>query len=79
MVPQENNLDRYLTARENLVLHARMHGMRRCTIQPPIDELLEMTGLAGRQHDFPDTYSGGMQRRLVVARAPGARAPGAVP
>src|SRR6266540_7558708 len=28
VVPQENNLDRYLTARENLVLHARMHGMR---------------------------------------------------
>jgi ABC-2 type transport system ATP-binding protein len=34
-----------------------------------IDELLELFGLAGRQHDFPDTYSGGMQRRLVVARA----------
>ena len=34
-----------------------------------IDELLELFGLAGRQHDFPDTFSGGMQRRLVVARA----------
>jgi ABC-2 type transport system ATP-binding protein len=30
---------------------------------------LELFGLAGRQHDFPDTFSGGMQRRLVVARA----------
>src|ERR1700686_3290643 len=69
VVPQENNLDRYLTARENLVLHARMHGMRPVEYNATIDELLELTGLGGRQHDFPDTYSGGMQRRLVVARA----------
>ncbi len=69
VVPQENNLDRYLTARENLVLHARMHGMRPAAYNRVIDELLELTGLDSRQHDFPDTYSGGMQRRLVVARA----------
>jgi len=69
VVPQENNLDRYLTARENLILHARLHGMRPAAYNPRIDELLEMTGLASRQHDFPDTFSGGMQRRLVVARA----------
>jgi ABC-2 type transport system ATP-binding protein len=69
VVPQENNLDRYLTARENLILHGRLHGMRASAYNPRIDELLEMTGLAGRQKDFPDTFSGGMQRRLVVARA----------
>jgi len=69
VVPQENNLDRYLTARENLVLHARMHGMGAAEYNPRIDQLLELTGLISRQHDFPDTYSGGMQRRLVVARA----------
>ncbi len=69
VVPQENNLDRYLTARENLVLHARLHGMRPASYNPRIDELLEMTGLASRGNDFPDTFSGGMQRRLVVARA----------
>jgi len=69
VVPQENNLDRYLTARENLTLHGRLHGMRPAAYNPRIDELLEMTGLATRQHDFPDTFSGGMQRRLVVARA----------
>jgi ABC-2 type transport system ATP-binding protein len=69
VVPQENNLDRYLTARENLVLHARMHGMHPFAYNLVIDELLELTGLRGRQDDFPDTYSGGMQRRLVVARA----------
>ncbi|MBP1751256.1 MAG: daunorubicin resistance transporter ATPase subunit [Geobacteraceae bacterium] len=69
VVPQENNLDRYLTARENLVLHARMHGIRAGEYNPRIDRLLELTGLTGRQHDFPDTFSGGMQRRLVAIRA----------
>ena len=69
VVPQENNLDRYLTARENLVLHARMYGMAPREYNPRIDELLELTGLTSRQHEFPDTYSGGMQRRLVVGRA----------
>jgi ABC-2 type transport system ATP-binding protein len=69
VVPQENNLDRYLTARENLVLHARMHGMAPRDFNHRIDQLLELIGLTGRQRDFPDTFSGGMQRRLVVARA----------
>jgi ABC-2 type transport system ATP-binding protein len=69
VVPQENNLDRYLTARENLVLHARMHGIPAREYNPRIDQLLELTGLGGRQHDFPDTFSGGMQRRLVAIRA----------
>jgi ABC-2 type transport system ATP-binding protein len=69
VVPQLNNLDRYITARENLVLHARMHGMKPAEYNRRIDELLELTGLSGRQHAFPDTFSGGMQRRLVVARA----------
>ena len=69
VVPQENSLDRYLTARENLELNARLHGMAGADYKKRIDELLELFGLAGRQNDFPDTFSGGMQRRLVVARA----------
>jgi ABC-2 type transport system ATP-binding protein len=69
VVPQENSLDRYLTARENLELHARLHSMEKKNFKTRIDELLELFGLAGRQNDFPDTFSGGMQRRLVVARA----------
>ncbi|RNC67673.1 MAG: ATP-binding cassette domain-containing protein [Desulfuromonadales bacterium] len=69
VVPQENNLDRYLTCRENLVMQARLHGMRPAETARRIDELLDLVGLTGRQHDFPDTFSGGMQRRLVVARA----------
>jgi len=69
VVPQDNNLDRYLTARENLVLHARMHRMKPSEFNPRIDELLSLLGLAERQKDFPNTFSGGMQRRLTVARA----------
>lgn len=69
VVSQENSLDRYLTARENLELHARLHGMPAARFRRRVDELLELMGLAGRQHDFPDAFSGGMQRRLVVARA----------
>lgn len=69
VVPQENNLDRYLTARENLILHAKMHGMSPSSYQRRIDELLSLMGLAERQKDFPNKFSTGMQRRLVVARA----------
>lgn len=69
VVSQENSLDRYLTARENLELHARLHGMEKRLYKRRIDDLLELMGLSGRQKDFPDTFSGGMQRRLVIARA----------
>lgn len=69
VVPQENNLDRYLTARENLVLHAKMQGMHRVEYDEKIDYLLNMMGLFHRRNDFPDKFSGGMQRRLVIARA----------
>jgi len=69
VVPQENSLDRYLTARENLELHARLHSIKPKEYRSRINDILELFGLATRQHDFPDTFSGGMQRRLVVARA----------
>ncbi len=69
VVPQENNLDRYLTARENLILHAKMHRMPPSSYRGRIDELLDLMGLATRQKDFPNKFSTGMQRRLVVARA----------
>jgi len=69
VVFQENNLDRYLTARENLVLHAKMHRMAKRDYQKKISELLTLTGLSNRQDEYPDKFSGGMQRRLAVARA----------
>ncbi len=69
VVAQANYLDEYLTARENLVVHARMHGMPPSDYNPRIDELLAAFDLAARQHDRPKAYSGGMQRRLAVVRA----------
>jgi ABC-2 type transport system ATP-binding protein len=69
VVPQENNLDRYLTARENLIFHAKMHAMSPSSYNRRVDELLSLMGLAERQKDFPNKFSTGMQRRLVVSRA----------
>jgi len=67
VVPQENNLDRYLTARENLILHAKMQGMKPAGYKRKIDELLSLMGLSERQHDFPNKFSVGMQRRKCGA------------
>jgi len=69
VVAQENYLDSYLTARENLVLHAKMHGMKPAEYNPRIDELLDAMQLSGRQNDSPKVFSGGMRRRLVLVRA----------
>lgn len=69
VVPQFNNLDPYLTGRENLILHAKMHFMQKKRYMKRIDEVLRFMGVYERRNDFPDTYSGGMQRRLIFARA----------
>lgn len=69
VVAQQNYLDQYLTARENLVVHAKMHRMPAPDYNQRIDELLSIFELSARQHDRPNTYSGGMQRRLALARA----------
>lgn len=69
VVAQENYLDEYLTGRENLIFHAKMHGIPRAVYEPRIDELLRLAQLETRQHDKPKTYSGGMQRRLAFVRA----------
>jgi lipooligosaccharide transport system ATP-binding protein len=66
VVPQEENLDRGLTVRENLSMHALFHG-----IQPDgrIDELLRAAVLDQRADARTKELSGGMKRRLLVARA----------
>lgn len=69
VVPQENNLDRLLTARENLIIQAQLHGMSPEVYGPRIERFLEEATLAHRAEEMPDTFSGGMQRRLVIARA----------
>ena len=69
VVPQRPNLDRALTARQNLVFHAAYHGMRRAERNRRADELLEQLGLGDRGGDKVDNYSGGMAQRLLIARA----------
>jgi ABC-2 type transport system ATP-binding protein len=69
VVPQRPNLDRALTARQNLVFHAAYHGMGRAERSRRADELLEQLGLDGRGGDKVDNYSGGMAQRLLIARA----------
>ncbi len=69
VVAQHNNLDRGLTARENLIYHAKYFGMDTKTANQKADEYLEKFGLADRQHDYVRSYSGGMAQRLKIARA----------
>src|SRR4051812_8247750 len=69
VVPQRSNLDRALTARQNLVFHAAYHGMGRAERNRRADELLDQLGLGDRGGDKVDNYSGGMAQRLLIARA----------
>src|SRR3712207_2744742 len=69
VVPQRSNLDRSLTARQNLVFHAAYHGVGRAERNRRADELLERLGLGDRGGDRVDDYSGGMAQRLLIARA----------
>jgi len=66
VVPQEQNLDRELTVRENLDIQALYHGI---PADGRIDELLDFTLLAERADAKPGELSGGMKRRLLIARA----------
>ncbi|MGH3747135.1 MAG: ABC transporter ATP-binding protein, partial [Micromonosporaceae bacterium] len=68
VVPQEDTLDLELTARENLLVYARYFGIPRRVAQPRADELLEFVQLAERADDKVEPLSGGMKRRLTIAR-----------
>jgi ABC-2 type transport system ATP-binding protein len=69
VVPQRNNLDRSLTARQNLVFHAAYFGFSRPERERRAGEMLEQFGLGDRGNDKVDNYSGGMAQRLMIARA----------
>jgi ABC-2 type transport system ATP-binding protein len=69
VVPQRPNLDRALTARQNLIFHAAYHGIGRAERNRRADALLEQLGLGDRGKDKVDNYSGGMAQRLLIARA----------
>ena len=68
VVFQDSTLDDELTARENLELHAAMYGMGEKERGKRIAEVVGMVGLEGRLNDVVKTYSGGMRRRLEIAR-----------
>ena len=69
VVPQHMNLDLELTARENLELHGRLHKMPETERRQRIEELLAYVELTDRAHDLAGRFSGGMKRRLMIARA----------
>jgi lipooligosaccharide transport system ATP-binding protein len=67
--PQEDNLDVELTARENLTTYARYFGIPRKVARRRADELLEFVQLTERATSRVEPLSGGMKRRLTIARA----------
>jgi ABC-2 type transport system ATP-binding protein len=68
IVFQDPTLDTVLTGHENLELHARLYGMPAAEREKRITEMLELVDLKGRSKDITRTYSGGMRRRLELAR-----------
>jgi lipooligosaccharide transport system ATP-binding protein len=69
VVPQFDNLDPDFTVAENLLVYGRYFGMSPRSVQARIPELLEFAGLSGRADARINTLSGGMKRRLTLARA----------
>lgn len=68
IVFQEYSLDNRLTGRENLDFHGRMYGMPKAQREERIKEVLKIVGLTNRADALVQTYSGGMKRRLEIAR-----------
>jgi ABC-2 type transport system ATP-binding protein len=68
IVFQEPSVDDLLTGRENLRMHGMLYGMQKNLIQRRADEVLELIELADRADELVKTYSGGMRRRLELAR-----------
>lgn len=68
IVFQEPSLDNNLTGRENLDFHGRMYGMTSEQRKARIEEVLSIAGLSNRADSLVKTYSGGMKRRLEIAR-----------
>ena len=68
VVPQEGNLDTELTCAENLYIYGRYFGLSRKFLQPKVDELLAFAQLEDKRDVKVDALSGGMKRRLTIAR-----------
>jgi len=68
LVFQDSTLDDYLTADENLRFHAELYGVPRALVAGRVQQVLEMVGLWERRKGIVRTFSGGMKRRLEIAR-----------
>ncbi|MDX1594582.1 MAG: ATP-binding cassette domain-containing protein [Gammaproteobacteria bacterium] len=69
VVPQADNLDPDFTVVENLITYGRYFGLTEATLRPRIRDLLDFVELGDRAGARIDTLSGGMKRRLTIARA----------
>ena len=68
LVFQDPTLDNYLTAAQNLQLHAELYGVDSSLVRPRMQQVMEMVGLWERRDGTVGTFSGGMRRRLEIAR-----------
>jgi ABC-2 type transport system ATP-binding protein len=68
LVFQDTTLDTYLTAEQNLRFHAELYGVPKGAVEDRMKQVLEMVGLWERRGSRVATYSGGMKRRLEIAR-----------
>ncbi len=69
VVPQQDNLDTELTVRQNLEVYGRYFGLSRAHVRAKAVELLEFAQLTDRADDEVEPLSGGMKRRLTIARS----------
>ncbi|MBA2741856.1 MAG: ABC transporter ATP-binding protein [Actinobacteria bacterium] len=69
VVPQEDSLDLELTVRENIIVYGRYFGLARSVLKQRADELLDFVELTERAKDRVEPLSGGMKRRLTIARS----------
>ncbi len=69
LAPQEYNFDRYLNIRDVLIYQAGYYGLRGAAVQQRADDLLERFGLSAKAKQVYTRLSGGMKRRLTLARA----------
>jgi len=68
LVFQDQTLDGYLSAEQNLRLHAELYGVESKVVKPRMEQVLRMVGLWERREGQVLTFSGGMRRRLEIAR-----------
>ncbi len=68
LVFQDPTLDGYLSAEQNLRLHAELYGVEKAAVAPRMEQVMRMVGLWERRDSQVMTFSGGMRRRLEIAR-----------